>query len=213
MNLAACAALSRGPETGVWYRAIQPRFWQTALQTAQSKLIPSRYNEGASAIRPFEVLYLAEDHQVALLEVGAMFGPLFPPAGDGLLIPNPLQAWTILNVRVTLQRVADLTRVSEQTLISTTAQELTGDWDGYQRRMPTDSVNQPVGTAPTQALGQALFAIRGLEGFRTLSARRPARMILVVFPEKLLAGSEIEFSDGMGGTHQIRPRPKRRRRP
>jgi hypothetical protein len=157
------------------------------------------------------VLYLAEDHQVALFEVGALHGhPL--PEGNGMLLPNPQQAWLLLNVRVVLQKVADLTRVSEQTLLSTTAQELTGDWRGYQKRQPHDSVNQPVGTAPTQALGQALFAVRGLEGFRTISARRPSRRILVVFPEKLLPGSEIEFADGMGHTHRIEPRPKRRRR-
>jgi hypothetical protein len=66
MNLAVCAALRRGPETRVWYRAVEPRFWQTALRTVQTKKCPSRYNAGAAATPPFEVLYLAEDHQVAL---------------------------------------------------------------------------------------------------------------------------------------------------
>ncbi len=209
MNLAACAGLGRGPETGVWYRAIQAQFWRTALQTVRSKVRPSRYNPGRAAPPPFEVLYLAEDHQVALHEVRAIYGPPFPQAGS-VVLPNPQQAWLILNVRVLLQQVADLTRVSEQTMLGTTAQELTGDWEGYRARTPQDSVSQPVGMAPTQALGQALDEVPGLEGFRTLSARLPARRILVVFPRKLQPGSGIEFSDGMGRTHRIKPRPKRR---
>jgi RES domain-containing protein len=205
-------ALARGPETGVWYRAIQPQFWPTALRTAQTKTVPSRYNEGSRALPPFEVLYLAEDHLVALLEVQGMFGSPFPHPGRAL-VPNPRQSWAILNVRVTLQQVADLTRVSQQSLIDVSAQELTGDWAGYQQRHPHDSVNQPVGTAPTQALGQALFAVVGLEGFRTISARMPTRMSLVVFPEKLLAGSLVEFEDPMSGrTHTIRPKAAGRRR-
>jgi hypothetical protein len=44
MNLSQCAALQRGPLTGIWYRAIQPRFWTTALATHQTRVIPSRFN-------------------------------------------------------------------------------------------------------------------------------------------------------------------------
>lgn len=211
MNLAACRELTRGPETGVWYRAVRTKHWKTALQTEQTKDHPGRFNEGPQAIRPFEVLYLAEDHQVALFEVEALLGSSFS-LGNGIMLPNPRHSWLILNVRVRLRSVADLTRVSQQTLLGTTAQELTGDWRGYQQRQSHDSVHEPVGTAPTQALGQALFRVRGLEGFRTLSARRPSRMILVVFPEKLLQGTEIEFADDQGNTHRITPRPRRQRR-
>jgi hypothetical protein len=211
MNLAACRVLIRAPETGVWYRAVRTKHWQTALQTEQSARHPSRYNEGPTAIRPFEVLYLAEDHEVALFEVEALLGSPFAD-GNGTLLPNPRHSWLILNVRIRLQQVASLARVSQQALIATTAQELTGDWRGYQRRQPHDSVPEPTGTAPTQELGQALFGVRGLEGFHTLSARRPSRMILVVFPEKLLSGSEIIFSDDGGNTHSIKPRTRRKRR-
>jgi len=211
MILRACSALKVGPETRVWYRALEPGYLPTALRTAQTKIYPSRYGAGANALRPFEVLYLAEDHQVALYEVRALLGAPFAKAGV-VVVPNPLKPWTILNVRVTLQKIADLTRASEQDLLDTTAQELTGDWEGYQERKPHDSVNKPVGIAPTQALGQALYDLPDLEGFRTISARLPARMILVVFPAKLLPGSEIVFSDGAGHTHRIKPRLKRRRR-
>jgi hypothetical protein len=211
MNPAACRSLSRSVESRTWYRAIQPPFWPTALRTTQTRKIPSRYSAGALAAHAFEILYLAEDHLVALFEVQALLGSAFPQAG-GLMVPNPRQAWSVLNVQVTLQEVADLTHVSQQELIGTNVQELTGDWQGYQQRRPSDSVNEPVGMAPTQTLGAALFALPGLEGFRTVSAKLPARMTLVVFPQKLQRGSEILFEDTAAGrTHRIGPRRARRR--
>jgi hypothetical protein len=183
-----------------------------ALQTAQTKTFASRYNEGRKALVPFEVLYLAEDHLAALFEVRAIVGDPYLRSG-AVQLPNPRHAWIILNVRVQLREVADLTRVSQQKLIETTAQELTGDWEGYEERQPGDSVNQPTGTAPTQDLGQALYSTPGLEGFRTISARHPSRMLLVVFPEKLHQGSQITFEDTAGGrTHTIKPATRRRRR-
>ena len=203
MNLSACASLSRGPETGVWYRAIQPQHWQTSLATAQTKVIPSRFNEGAAAHPQFEVLYLSENHMVALFEVEAMFASLKRP---GSVIPNPRHSWITVNVTVQLRNVADLAQVSEQNLLGTTAQELTGDWLGYQlRNNPTASVSQPVGTAPTQALGAALFAVAGLEGFRTISAKLPYYRNLVVFPQKLQRGSRVEFYHPPTGQRHVIP--------
>jgi hypothetical protein len=99
-------------------------------------------------------------------------------------------------VSVVLHQVADLTQVSQQNLLQTTAQELTGDWKGYQyRTAPTATIQAPTGTAPTQDLGEALFSIAGLEGFRTLSAKLPYHRNLVVFPEKMFKGSRLEFRD------------------
>jgi hypothetical protein len=43
-------------------------------------------------------------------------------------------SFAVVSVKVVLQRVADLTLVSQQVLIETSAQELTGDWRGYQQR-------------------------------------------------------------------------------
>jgi hypothetical protein len=99
------------------------------------------------------------------------------------VFPHPRQAWITVNVTVQLQAVADLTAVATHSLLETSAQELTGDWLGYQQRGPLTSVPQPVGLAPTQALGAALFAVPGLEGFRTFSARLPYHSTLIVFPE------------------------------
>jgi hypothetical protein len=196
VNLAACRTLVTKPENRVWYRALQPQYWPTALGTAHTTRFPSRYSLATEAKPAFPVLYLAEDHQVALFEVEAMIGSGLP---GGHSVPNPSHAWVILNVQVTLHAVADLTDPSEQGKLLTTAQELTGDWRRYLVRKAHMSVSQPTGPAPTQLLGAALHRVRGLEGFRTVSARVPTHMNLVVFPDKLRRGSSIVFKNPATG--------------
>jgi hypothetical protein len=126
-------------------------------------------------------MYFSENHLVCLREVEALLG-----SSRMVPLPNPAFAWTIINVRLLLQQVADLTDPAEQRRLGTTAQELTGDWEGYQTRTSHSSVPYPVGTAPTQDLGEALFSLPGIEGFRTLSAKVPDQRNLVVFRQKLL---------------------------
>jgi hypothetical protein len=207
MNLAGCTSLLRGPLTGIWYRAFHPLFMSTPLATAHTALATSRYNEGATALPQFEIIYLAEDHQVALLEVGAILGsPLSLPGQMPMLIPNPSSPWSILPIRVHLQIVADITRPSQLAMLRTTAQEITGDWKANYARHPSDSVSQPVGTAPTQELGQALSGMPDLEAFQTISAKMPTKRALAVFPQNLRKGSFIEFKDGRTGqTERLEP--------
>jgi RES domain-containing protein len=192
VNLGNCGRLPIRPLTGTWYRAIQPQHQQTALQTRHTKRFPSRFNEGHNL---FEILYLAEDHIVALFEVQALLGSPYQT-----WVPNPYQAWTILNVNVTLQHLTDLTQVTEQQLIDMTVQELTGDWRGYQLRMHIPSPIQPAGLpAPTQRLGEALFRVRPpIEGFLTASAKVPTRSNLVVFPDNLYQNSRLQYVDSSG---------------
>jgi hypothetical protein len=213
VNLAACGALPFGPETGTWFRAVQLQHLPTAFQTSHTKHFPSRFNEGPRAVQPFEVFYAAQDHQVALFEVQALLGSPYWPQGAPLVVPNPNQNWVVLCVQVQLQHVADLTQAAEQVMLQTSAQELTGDWQGYQYRQPQDTVNQPVGAAPTQALGQAPFTLPGLEGFRAVSARVPNRMNLVVFPQRLLPGSSLTVYHNGRAIHRIVGRRRRRKSP
>jgi len=189
VNLAACAGLPHAPLVGTWFRSIQPQHWLTSLQTAQTRATPGRFNSGTAAIPGFEVLYLAENPMVALFEVQALFGS---PAPGGL-VAHPRQAWITINVDVILQAVVELTDVAAQNALQTSAQELTGDWRGYQQRTPLASVTGPTGQAPTQVLGDALFAVGGLEGFQTISAKLPYHRSLVVFPQKLRPGSQVRF--------------------
>lgn len=65
------------------------------------------------------------------------------------------------------------------------------------------SVSAPVGVAPMQALGQALFRT-GVEGFQSVSARVSCNRTLMVFPQNLRSGSKLEFRDQSGAiVHQI----------
>jgi RES domain len=98
MNLGACGNLATHAENQVWYRAIQPQHWTIALRTAHTSRIPSRFSPATNANPAFPILYLAEDHQVALFEVGDLLGSPYP---GGVYVPNPHQAWIVLNVRVT----------------------------------------------------------------------------------------------------------------
>lgn len=202
MNLGACADLPTTPEIGVWYRAIPIRHLATALSSAHTKGTTSRYNAGPllSPDRQFEILYFACDHQTALFECRALYGTPHRPGG---VVANPAIAAAILNVSVRLQTICDLTvQNSAQMPLGTTAQELTGDWEGYQLRNSETLVTAPIGSAPTQELGEALFRT-GIEGFRSLSARVPYNFALIVFPENLRRGSQIIFSDGASAVHRI----------
>lgn len=198
MNLAACGSLATKPLTGTWYRAIQLKFWNSLLATAHTATIPGRFNAGDS-IRPgFEILYFAEDHQVALFEVQALLGSPYPGAS---YVPNPSTSWVVINVDIQLSQVADLTRVSQRKIIDTTVQELTGDWRGYSLRNPHAVLSAPHwSNVPTQRLGQALHRVADLEGFLFYSARVANRRNLVVFPTKLRQGNFVRFHNPVTGT-------------
>ena len=181
MNLGACGGLPLSSENWVWYRAVQLAYLSTALSSAHTTTSRTRFNPGAllPPAQRFQILYFAEDPLTATFEFGAMLGNPFAPGGS---VAHPAPAFAMLNVQVTLSQVADLTA---QAQLQTTAQELTGDWDGYQVRGPATPVSLPVGQAPTQELGHALFQIsapaqhvqsyhggHGARGGRSLDQRR-----------------------------------------
>ena len=188
MNLSACPTLLRTIEGGTWHRAVQPQHLSGALDLGYTRDVPSRFNAGGNDGQ-MQILYLGENQLVTLFEVEALFGnPLTPT-------PNPARPWTTVPIIVRLHEVADLSRVATQGLLDTTAQELTGDWKGYAIRTPMHSVSEPAGLAPTQELGAAVYAVPGLEGFITVSAKLPDSRNLVVFPQKLHSGSRLEYYD------------------
>ena len=206
MNLAAVAGLPAIPVTSVWYRAIKPGHLATALKYSHTHLFPSRYYEGPTAATPFNIFYLAENPLLARLEVGAMFGS---PSEPGGLIANPAGSWLILNAEVRLTRVADLTNVrGSHEALSTTAQELTGDWRGYRQRSAQTSVSSPCGVSPTQELGAALFSSGLFEGFLAISAKLPYQRILGIFPRKLSEAGFVRYRyEDAAGQMQIHEIP------
>lgn len=195
MKLAACGGLPRSPLTGTWFRALDPRHLPTALSTTHTRCAPSRYNAGPllSPSQQFETFYLAADSFTAMYEYRAVFAD-----NRGNIVSNPNTSVAVLNVQVTLHEVFDLTDVgSAQVPLDTTAQELTGDWRGYQVRSPLTSIPGPVGMAPTQELGLAISGT-GIEGFQTISATVPACRVLVILPRNFRTGSTVIFRDSTG---------------
>lgn len=194
------------PSRPDWHRAVRPRFATkaTALATRHTRTVPGRFNDGTLARPAFPVLYLAETPIVALFEVQALVGSPVKVIG---IHPMPgAGAWTILTVNLRLQKVADLTKLHQQAVFSTNAQELTGDWRAYDYRKPgVTSVGRPYKyPAPTQELGAALYKVPGLEGFEAISARVPHQRTLVVFPDKLRDGSEVKFINDDGEEWDIK---------
>src|SRR5204863_4092324 len=113
-------------------------------------------------------------------------------------IPNPRLAAIVLNVQVILHAIYDLTDVANaQVPLDVTAQELTGDWRGYQTRGPHRPIPLPVGQAPTQELGTHIFR-SGIEGFLAPAAKISTNQNLVVFPQNLQPGSRVTYTDSSG---------------
>jgi RES domain-containing protein len=116
-----------------WYRAVRPIHVPTALATAHTVWVPGRYNAGRPGRPGFPILYLAEDPITPLHEVGALVGSPLP---GGVVLPVPGAVWTVVQVRVSLATVVDLTDPAVLSLLGTSVQELTGDWRGYAHRPP-----------------------------------------------------------------------------
>ena len=192
MNLSACRALPPRRVSGTWYRTIPLGYIVTPLNVDHSKSTPSRFNPGSvlPEADQFSLLYMAQDLTTADFEAGAMVGAAYRP---GRSFPNPHLTMVMLNVQVDLQSVVDLSSEPILRSISTTAQEMTGDWIGYQDRMfGGTNVKGSSGLAPTQELGWEMKKL-GFEGFLAISAKISTNQNLIVFPENLRRGSSVEF--------------------
>jgi hypothetical protein len=90
MKTGGCVNLVLRPQTGSWFRALNLRHWKTRLSTDQSKTSRSRFSNASLTAPFYRVLYLGENHQVAIYEVGALLGnpnaPLSSPKGSWVLM-------------------------------------------------------------------------------------------------------------------------------
>jgi hypothetical protein len=178
MKPAGCARLNLRPQTGTWFRALNLRHWKTQLDTDHSRTSPSRFSNASAGAPLYRILYLGENHQVAIYEVGALLGNPNAP------LSSPRGTWVLMSLQVTLYHVADLCDPAQQKWISTNDQELTGVWANSS------------GAAPTQQLGAALHAVPLLEGFVFPSSKVGSRN-LAIFPDKLDARSSIVFRNDL----------------
>jgi RES domain len=174
MKLSGCGRLSLSPLTGQWFRALNLRHWNTRLSTDHSKVYSSRFSDASPAVPSYRMLYLGENHQVAIFEVGALLGDPNDP------VSNPRGSWALMSIQIKLHHIADLSDSHQQKIISTNHQELTGSW-----------INSPK-PVPTHELGAALHAVAGLEGFLFPSAKSNGRN-LAIFMDKLTKRSSVLF--------------------
>ncbi len=174
MKTGGCSRLMLRPETGTWFRALNLRYWISRLETNQSRTSRSRFSNASANSPLYRILYLGENHQVAIYEVGALLGNPNAP------LSSPRGSWVLMSLQVTLHHIANLCDPRQQRLIATNDQEMTGVWANNS------------GAAPTQQLGAALHAIPLLEGFVFPSSKVGSRN-LAVFPDKLDVRSSILF--------------------
>jgi hypothetical protein len=198
MNLSQCRQLQHRRLRGTWIRALHPRHIANPLSAAHTPTHASRFSPGTMADPAFEILYLAEDPTVALFEVQALLGSAYP---GSTFVPNPAGgAWTLVDVDVKLQAVVDFTKLTSCNGIGTSFQELTGDWRAYALRKPSKPRGGRNGSdIPTQRLGRRLEKIPDLEGFLSYSARIATQRNLMIFPHKLLPGSQLRYRDPATG--------------
>ena len=180
MKVAGCSKLALHPLTGNWFRALNLKHWKTRLLSDHSKMSRSRFSPATAAAPSYRILYLGENHQLTIYEVGALLGDPNAP------ISNPKGSWALMSPRIRLHHIADISDPGQQKLIATNDQELTGVWANNS------------GTAPTQALGTALFACPHLEGF-VFPSSRSGNHNLAVFMDKLDKRSSITFDNELDG--------------
>ncbi|HEX5447558.1 MAG TPA: hypothetical protein VFW87_27330 [Pirellulales bacterium] len=190
MNLSAVHRLPLTPLTGRWFRAVPPVYWPRVANARYTRRVHSRFSPGKDGNPPFEILYFGETAEVISLECSLLFF-------DRRLnhsFPNP-DAGTHLIVasEIVLQQIADLTNAESLACLETNVQELTGDWTIYNSVKHRPHLASLPTLAPTQQLGQRLFSDPRIEGFKVFSAKKPECLSLVIFPEKLLAGSSLSF--------------------
>ncbi len=205
MNLAAVSLLTGHPENRIWYRVVGTRYLASAIATAHTVAVPSRFYDPITTYPQFASLYVSDNSLVAMFEAQALFGSPTRPGGP---VPAPAGAWIVLTARVQLDAVVDLSDPASQALLDVNVQELTGDWQGYRQRTTATNVSHPTGTAPTQDLGEAIHRDpRNLEGLLTVSAKVPYNRNLVVFTGHLRANSFVEYdwvdAGGVNRTYRI----------
>lgn len=178
MRAKACVRLTRRPLTGFWYRAVSLQHWKTRLNSSHSATHPSRFSAATLHSPQHRVVYFGENHQVAVIEVGALLGNPSSP------VANPKGSWAIMSFKIILNNIVDLTDTTSQRTIHTNYAELTGNWSNFP------------GVAPTQELGHELFKLPDLEGFLYDSSKAQAKC-LALFPTKLGPGSTVTFFNEM----------------
>lgn len=76
--------------------------------TDHSRTSRIRLSNASASSSLYRILYLGENHQVAIYEVGALLGNPNSP------VSSPKGSWVLMSLQVTLHHVADLCDPSQQ---------------------------------------------------------------------------------------------------
>jgi len=143
---------------------------------------------------PATSLYMAAEPETAYREGNQeFFGAIDGPGIAKGEPPFPLEV-VVIGLRVRFSRIMDLRSGPIRVHLGTTPSELASPW-------------KTVADAPTQRLGGAIFDDRQFEGLLYLSARHRGGTCLVIFPERLAAGSSIDFRSNTRGISDARLGP------
>jgi RES domain-containing protein len=168
---------------GPWSRAIPLRYLHGPPPGAPAGGPPQPLWPAGAALRGarftprggFPTIYLASDHQIALIEAQAVFQT---PHGPVVTLDH--QPWALVSVDGVLSGVLDLTDPAMQRALGTSLAELTGDW------LYTQSTGR---TPPTQSLGRVVHESGRFTAILYVSARNPAHgRGIAVFSDRLVAG-------------------------
>ncbi|MCZ0942361.1 MAG: RES family NAD+ phosphorylase [Gammaproteobacteria bacterium] len=149
-----------------WFRSVDERHQYDPPLFRPSR---SRFNPGH-----LQVMYFAPDPLVARFEARDVLGQWF---GDA--IPSLRDRQVVVEYRILLgpQALIVDARPTHLAAVETTVQEMTGDWQNYDRRGMS---------APTQNLASAVFGRRDSPmGLMAPSARNPLKDNLILFAERL----------------------------
>ena len=163
-----------------WYRAVRNAHRGQPLHFMHTSRSVSRFNSGSGN---YHLLYLSPSPRIALLEVQALVATFTPPTMH-LIDPR----YAVFPVSVALDDVVDFGASICRARVTTSVQELTGDWQDYPRRRRSGAppaVRSRDVAAPTQELGAALAGEPSLEAFLAPSAKAPDVSNLVVFPHRV----------------------------
>lgn len=193
-------------EEGVFWRTVPEQHLKGPPPGAPAASPPQPLWPGGGAMRGARytriggcnALYLAPDGATALAEVEAV---LFDPAG-GVQPGDEHDPLLVFAVRVRLPRVLNVCDAAIQAALGTSETELKSPWLRAQERHRLGRGPLP----PTQALGEAACAARGILALRYPSYRHHGVENLVVFTDHLAAlGGAVVLIDRSGRYRQSLP--------
>jgi RES domain-containing protein len=165
-NVFRCVELAALIGEGI--RKIEPLF----------DLGPRRSGQRYTPIGGARALYVSEQQSTSYVESTGMF--------DSVSSQRDAPVAVILQFRVDLDAVLDLTLEPNQNALNTSREELTSSWE-YQM-----ATGKPV---PTQILGQAAFDCGRFQALRFPSARVPQELNLLIWTERITHPSFVESTD------------------